>query len=280
MNNSIGVIGTGVMGRSIARLCAQNGYPVLLIARNQGSAIKAKFNIGKEIDRKIAKGTMTKDVAERIFISNNLKDLYCTKTIIEAVTENYATKRSLYFSLESVIPEDTIIASNTSSLSITKLAEGMMHPERLIGLHFFNPAEIMKLVEVKLGKQTSTNTFEKMLYFVKRLDKESHHFPDVQGVCVNRILFPMLVEAILLVEENKMKPAIIDRAMKLGTNMPLGPLELCDLIGNDVVYNICEQLFAETKDPKYAPPMLLRAKVLEHELGRKTEIGFYEYKRK
>ena len=280
MNRSIGVIGTGVMGRGIARLCAQKGYPVLLVARNQGSAMKAQFNLDKEIRRRIAKGTMTQDAAERIFISNDLKELYCTKTIIEAVTEDYTTKRSLYCSLDQLIPEDALIASNTSSLSISKLAEGMMHPERLIGLHFFNPAETMKLVEVKSGKKTNINTFEKALHFVKGLGKESHHFPDIQGVCVNRILFPMLVEAISLVEDNKMEPAIIDRAMKLGTNMPLGPLELCDLIGNDVVYNICEQLFAETKDSKYAPPMLLKAKVLEMELGRKTEIGFHDYRRR
>ena len=277
MNNSIGVVGTGVMGQGIARLCAQNGYPVLLIAKDRSSAMKVEFNLGKGFNRKISIGAMSQDVAERIFISNNLEDLHSTKMIIEAVNEDYAIKRSLYFSLESVIPKDSIIASNTSSLSISKLAEGMMNPERLVGLHFFNPAEKMKLVEVKSGTHTSINTFERALYFVKRLGKEPHHFPDIQGVCVNRILFPMLVEAILLVEENKMRPAIVDRTMKLGTNMPLGPLELCDLIGNDVVYRICEQLFAETKDPKYAPPSLLRAKVLEHEFGRKTEKGFYDY---
>jgi 3-hydroxybutyryl-CoA dehydrogenase len=280
MNNSIGVIGTGVMGRSIARLCAQKGYPVLLVAHTKASAMQAEFNLQKEIRRKVEKGHLHPEVGRRIIITDSPCNLRETKFIIEAITEGYAQKQSLYFSLEPLIDKRAVIASNTSSLCISKLAEGMMHPERLIGVHFFNPAEVMKLVEIKMGAHTDTNTMEKVVYHLNRLEKESIIFPDRSGICVNRLLFPMLVEAMWILEETKMRPEDIDKAMKLGTNMPLGPFELCDLIGNDVVLNICEQLLKETGDSKYLAPILLKNKVLEMELGRKTEIGFYDYRGK
>ena len=278
MNNSIGIVGTGVMGRSIARLCAQNGYPVLLVAHTKSSAIKAEFNLQKEIKRKVEKGHLLPEVCKRIIITESLCNLRNTKFVIEAITEAYEPKKDLYNDLETTVAKDAVIATNTSSLIISKLSENMTNPERFIGLHFFNPAEVMKLVEVKMGDETDVTAMEKAIHHLNKLGKESILFPDRAGMCVNRIIFPMLVEAMYLLQETKMESEAIDKAMKLGTNMPLGPLELCDLIGNDVVLNICDRLYEETGDLKYAAPYILKGMVMEHELGRKTGIGFYDYR--
>jgi len=180
MNNSIGVIGAGVMGRGIARLCAQNGYPVLLVTKDESSAMKAQFILSKELADMISTGTLPEQVAERIFITNTPQDLQCTKMVIEAVNEDRWIKQRVYRSLEEVMPTDAILATTTSSLSISKLAEGMKHPNRFIGTHFFRPPEDVGIVEVVLGEDTCINTFEKTLYFIKRLGKQAHHLPDTQ----------------------------------------------------------------------------------------------------
>lgn len=210
-------------------------------------------------------------------ITLNLEDAKDKELVIEAIMENNKIKKDVFRKLDSICDKKTIFATNTSSLSITDLSSATLRSENFIGMHFFNPVSLMKLVEVIKGIGTSKETIKKIDIFAKKIKKEPVHVEETPGFIVNRILIPMINEAICLLETKSADIESIDKAMMLGANHPIGPLALSDLIGNDVVLNIMENLYDETKDSKYRPCYLLKKYVRSNMLGRKTKQGFYKY---
>ena len=216
----------------------------------------------------------------RLHRLDNLESLREAGVVIEAIDEDMTLKMKLYEKIEQMLPEDAILATNTSSLSVTELADCLDQKHRFIGIHFFNPADLMKLVEIVKGVSTSEGTVSKALRFSTSLGKTPVVTRDIPGFYVNRILFPLIIESINLLESEKEEPVNIDKSMRACAGFPMGPLELVDLIGVDVVLKISESLFARTGDSKYRPPETLRDMVERGRLGRKSGGGFYDYEKR
>jgi 3-hydroxybutyryl-CoA dehydrogenase len=277
----IGVVGAGTMGSGIAQVFAQKGWGVALCDAAAAQLERALAAIGKSLSRDLEKNRI--DLEQRDEILRNIRpqsDLEALKDatlVVEAVTEDLAAKCHVFDQLDQICGAGTILASNTSSISITRLAAKTRRPDRVIGMHFMNPVHVMKLVEVIRGARTSPDTLELVLGWVTRLDKVPVEVNDSPGFVSNRVLMPMINEAIFCVFEGVATPEAVDSVMKLGANHPMGPLALADLIGLDVCLNIMETLYEGFSDSKYRPCPLLRKMVTAGRLGRKSGEGFYQY---
>ena len=277
----IGVLGTGTMGAGIIQVLAQNGYEVVLRARRQTSVDKGIATVTKNLDRMVKKEKITEADKEailaRVHGSTDISIVQDADLIIEAATEDMDAKKALFQELDELCKPDTIIATNTSALSITEIAAATGRPDKIIGMHFFNPVPAMKLVEIVKGLTTSDETRETILQLTRDLKKTPVDVAEAPGFVVNRILIPMVNEAIGILADGVADAEGIDTAMQLGANHPMGPLALGDLIGLDVCLAIMETLYKEFGDPKYRPHVLLRKMVRANKLGRKTGVGFYDY---
>ncbi len=275
------VIGAGQMGSGIAQVCAQAGYQVFL------NDLKTEFVehglgvIGKNLDRHVAKGRMTEEekgeVLGRITSSTDLKDAHAVDLVIEAAVENMEIKTKIFAQLDEIAPEHAILASNTSSMPITEIAAATKRPEKVIGMHFMNPVPVMKLVEIIRGLATADEVYQVIEDMTKTLSKVPVEVNDFPGFVSNRVLMPMINEAVYTLYEGVAAKEAIDEVMKLGMNHPMGPLTLADFIGLDTCLYIMETLHEGFGDDKYRPCPLLRKYVKAGWLGRKTGRGFYVY---
>lgn len=278
---NIGVIGAGTMGNGIAQVCALAGFNVTLLDISESALQKALATVGKNLDRQVAKETLTEEqklaALDKIRTSTEYSSLQNVQLVIEAATENLDLKLRVLQQIAAQVSAECVIASNTSSLSITQLAASVSQPERFIGLHFFNPVPVMGLIEVIRGLQTSDATHALALDMATTLGKTAITAGNRPGFVVNRILVPMINEAILVFQEGLASADDIDAGMRLGCNQPIGPLALADLIGLDTVLAILEAFYDGFNDSKYRPAPLLKEMVAAGYLGRKTGRGFHAY---
>ena len=281
---SIGIIGAGTMGNGIAQVAASAGYDVVLLDVSDAALEKGLAALSSSLDRLIKKEVISPEqksqTLARIKTTTQYTDLAPVSLVIEAATENQAIKELILQQVDRVVSKDTIIASNTSSISITHLGSRNSRPERFIGIHFFNPPPLMALIEVIMGKETSPETLKAVLVMATQMGKEPITVQSSPGFVVNRILLPMINEAFFVLHEGIASPEDIDTGMKLGCNHPIGPLALADLIGLDTCLAIMEVYHKEFKDDKYRPSPLLIDLVAKGHLGRKTGRGVYAYDKK
>ena len=277
----IGVLEQETMGAGIIQVLAQNGYEVVMRARRESSIEKGIATVSKNLEKMVTKEKITAEEKEaimsRITGSTDISIIADADLVIEAATEDMEAKKALFAELDKLCKPETIIATNTSSLSITEIAAATGRPDKVIGMHFFNPVPAMKLVEIIKGLTTSDATRDVILELTEKLGKTPVEVEEAPGFVVNRILIPMINEAIGILADGVADAKGIDTAMKLGANHPMGPLELGDLIGLDVVLAIMDVLYEEFGDSKYRAHVLLRKMVRAGKLGRKTGIGFYDY---
>jgi 3-hydroxybutyryl-CoA dehydrogenase len=278
----IGVVGAGLMGAGIAQVAAQSGFNVNLNDVEERFIQNGLNTIQKNLKRLTDKGKM--DVSEAEAIRSRIKPILSladaakdVDVFIEAIIEKMDLKKNFYKELEAVAPEAAIFATNTSGLSITEIASVTKRPERFVGMHFFNPVPMMQLVEVIRGIATSDETVGIIKGLASKMGKTAIEVQEGPGFVVNRILVPMLCEAIFVLQEGLATAAEIDEGMKLGANHPMGPLALCDLVGLDTLLSVQQHLYEEFADPKYRPPGLLRKMVRAGHLGRKSGKGFFDY---
>lgn len=281
MITTVGVLGAGQMGNGIAHVLAQYGYQVVLFDIAQAQREKALKVISQNLERQAQKGAipeaLVSEALGRISTTQDMNDLAGVDFAVEAVTENEPLKLEIFRKLDSVVKEGSILASNTSSIPISKIASVTGRPDRVIGMHFMNPVPVMKLVEVIRGHATSDDTFARTEALVAKLEKEMAVSQDYPGFIVNRVLIPMINEAIFALYEGVASAEDIDKGMKLGTNQPMGPLALADFIGLDTVLAIANVLYDGFKDQKYRPCPLLVKMVNAGDIGRKSGRGFYTY---
>jgi 3-hydroxybutyryl-CoA dehydrogenase len=277
----VGVIGLGTMGAGIAQVCIQAGFEVVAREVTPELAERGRSGIAGQLDRAVERGKLdaaTRDSAlGRLTTTDDLSALASCDVVIEAVIEDVDLKRQLFQSLEGLVAPDAILATNTSALSVTQIAASIGTPERVVGLHFFNPAPVLQLVEVVRAELTGDEAFDRAFAFAQALGKQPIACRDTPGFVVNRILVPVLNDAVQVLEEGTASPEDIDVGMKLGTGWPIGPLALIDLIGLDVWVHVCEALWEAFRDPRYAPPTRIVRMVDAGLLGRKSGRGFYTY---
>ncbi|HBQ86064.1 MAG TPA: 3-hydroxybutyryl-CoA dehydrogenase [Syntrophomonas sp.] len=280
----LGVLGAGTMGAGIAQVAAQSGLQVVLIDLEQSFVDKAVKGMIKNWDRDLSKGKIT-DQDKAAFLSNittsthNIDFQECD-LVIEVIVENIDIKKKVFKDLNDICRPQTIIASNTSGFSITELAAASGRPDRVVGMHFFNPVPVMKLVEVIPGAETSEETVAAAMETCKIIGKTAIPAKEAPGFIVNRILVPYLNDAATAYQEGVASAEEIDQAMKLGANMPIGPLALCDLIGIDVLLMVIEYFYKEFGDPKFRPALALKQKVRAGHYGVKSGKGFFDYSKK
>jgi len=277
----IAVIGAGTMGNGIAQVCAVAGYQVLLVDVSEAALERGVATLSKNLERQVSKGTLDADKAAaaktRIRTSTDYAQLSSAQLVIEAATESLQLKQRILQQVAANVANDCLIATNTSSLSVTQLAASIEHPERFIGVHFFNPVPMMALVEIIRGLQTSDSTYAQALVVTEKVGKTPITAGNRPGFVVNRILVPMINEAIFVRQEGLASAEDIDTGMRLGCNQPIGPLALADLIGLDTLLAIMEAFHEGFSDSKYRPAPLLKEMVAAGWLGRKTGRGFFTY---
>ena len=279
----VGIVGSGIMGSGIAEVSAKAGFEVVLRSRAQSTADAMVAGLEKSLAKQVDKGKL--DAAERdavlgrVRAVTDLHELSECDLVIESIVEDLATKKHLFTELDRICPEHAILATNTSTLPVVEMAMNTGRPEKVCGVHFFNPAPMMVLVEIVRAITSSDDTIEEATAFATTCGKNAVQVRDQAGFIVNALLFPYLNNAVRLFDAGVASRDDIDSAMKGGCNFPMGPLELLDLVGLDTSLAILEALYEEFKDPNYAPAPLLKRMVSAERLGRKTGEGFYEYKR-
>jgi len=277
----VGVIGGGLMGSGIAQVAAQAGIDTVVRELTDPLVTRARDAIGRSLAKSIEKGKLTTQVRDaalgRLTFTTSLSELSRADLVIEAVVEDLEVKNALWRELDAVCKAETIFASNTSSLTIAAMAAASGRPDRLVGLHFFNPVPAMRLVEVVKTITTSSTTFDRALAFVRQIGKQPIIARDGSGFVVNRLLIPYMLDAIRALENGVGTIADIDAGMQLGAGHPMGPFTLLDFVGLDTVQRVAEVMFDEYREQRFAPPPLLRRLVLAGHLGRKTGRGFYDH---
>ena len=277
----VGIVGCGVMGSGIAQLCSQAGYDVLVSDINDELLNKGLLSLDRSLTKRIERRKLSQQdkdtILSHIHGTTNIKDFHRCDVMIEAVFENLDVKRKIFAELDAVCPQHAILATNTGSLSVIDIAKATKRMDKVLGLHFFNPPHVMKLVELVKTIATSNESAEIGREFAVSLGKTVVIAPDVPGFLANRLMAPLGLNAIRMLEAGLATKEDIDTAAKLGANMPMGPLERADLIGLDIILQGNEAMYQEYKDHMYAPPILLKRMVAAGWLGRKTGKGFYEY---
>jgi 3-hydroxybutyryl-CoA dehydrogenase len=277
----VGVVGAGTMGNGIAQAFATAGYEVVMRDIEQRFVDRGLSTIKKSLERLASRGKMTAEAQDaalaRIKTTVGLDPMADCDLVVEAALEQVDLKVKLFAELDDIVKKDAILATNTSSISVTKIAAATKRPSQVVGMHFFNPVPLMQLVEVVRGLQSADPTVETVVEVSKKIGKTPHVVKDSYGFVVNRVLVPMINEAVNCLYEGLAAPEAIDEVMKLGANHPIGPLALADLIGLDITLNVMETLYQGFEDPKYRPSPLLKQMVDAGYLGRKTGRGFYKY---
>jgi 3-hydroxybutyryl-CoA dehydrogenase len=277
----VGVVGLGTMGAGIAQLCIQAGIPTVAREMTGELCEQARAGIERQLARGVERERLTegeKDAALAcLALTTDLEALSDCDLVIEAIVEDLAVKRSLFAELDGIVGEHCILATNTSALSVGAIASASRRPERVVGLHFFNPAPVLPLVEVVRGQRSSDGAVDTAFAFAQRLGKEPIRAADTPGFVVNRILIPALIDAVRVLDAGTASPEDIDTGMRLGTGWPIGPLALIDLIGVDVTVHAAQAMAQAYDDPRFGPPATLTAMLEAGQLGRKTGRGFYSY---
>jgi 3-hydroxybutyryl-CoA dehydrogenase len=277
----VGILGGGLMGSGIAQVCAASGYATIVREVSDEICDRSRTAIARSLDRAIEKGKATagdRDAAlARITFTTSVRDLTTADIVIEAVVEDLAVKSQMFTEIDALCGPDTIFASNTSSLTIAEIAAATGRADRFVGMHFFNPVPAMKLVEVVRAIKTSEATVDRAVAFVRTLGKEPIRAHDNSGFVVNLLLVPYLIDAIRALESGVASITDIDKGMMLGAGHPMGPLTLLDFVGLDTTYKIAEIMYDEYREPRYAPPPLLRRMVIAGMYGKKSGMGFYDY---
>lgn len=277
----VGVLGCGLMGAGIAEVCARGGYSTVIREVDQGYLDKGmeriQRSLGKAVDKGKLEAEQRDEALSRISGTMDLETMADCDLVIEAIVENLEEKIRIFAKLDDIVKEEALFASNTSSLTITQIAMATQRTDRFVGLHFFNPVPVMKLVEVVRTLMTSDETMQQALDFVGTLGKEGVSCRDNSGFIVNRLLVPYLLDAIRALEEGVGSSEDIDKAMQLGCGYPMGPLTLLDFVGLDTTYYIANIMFEEYRERRFAPPPLLKQMVQAGRCGRKSGRGFYEY---
>ena len=278
---TVGVLGCGLMGSGIAQVCAQSGHRTIVREVDEALVEKGLGRIRAFLDAGVARGKTTSAARDAALANlsgtTDIADLAGADVVVEAIVENLDAKREMLAALEAVVGPHALVASNTSSLCITEMAASMRHPERFLGLHFFSPVPVMRLVEVIRGLATSDEAYRRGMDFVATLGKDPVTAPDRPGFIVNRLLIPYLLDAIRAYESGVGTIEDIDKGMKMGCGHPMGPFTLLDFVGLDTTYYIANIMYEEFRDPAYAAPPLLRRMVTAGRLGRKSGRGFYTY---
>ena len=278
---SVAIVGGGFMGTGIAEAVAVAGLPVVVRDVDEASLARAAERVDVSLARAVRGGKLSessaREVRERIELTTTLETLGAADLVVEAVPEIEALKLEVMGAIDAVVADQAIVASNTSSIPIAELAQAVSDPSRVLGLHFFSPVPVMPLVEVVVALDTSSGTVERARRFIERLGKRPIETKDRSGFIVNMLLVPYLMAAVRMYEEGFASREDIDNGMKLGCGHPMGPLTLCDFIGLDVLYAVCDSLYEEFKRDEYAPPPLMKRMVASGRLGRKSGRGFYDY---